>query len=169
MSHRASFVLFLPLALAFTGDADAVIRQDIQNAAGNCQAALPVFDGQIRKRPLAIGNEGTGPAFVSCSLVGDYSAMANTILTQVIVRNRGSETQSIACSMVAGFEHGAAPAPLYVARSIELAPGAEGIISWNVGDNGEELLPGPINFSCLLPAATVINLTLRAYDEVVAP
>ena len=33
---------------------------------------LPVFDTQIRKRPLAVGNEGAAPAFVTCSLPQGY-------------------------------------------------------------------------------------------------
>ncbi|HST45355.1 MAG TPA: hypothetical protein VLK29_09045, partial [Luteimonas sp.] len=39
-----------------------------QNATGLCQAALPAYDGLIRKRPVAIRNEGDAAAFVSCSL-----------------------------------------------------------------------------------------------------
>ena len=165
MTRYAPLALLLPLCLAATGDADAIIRQDIQNATGNCQAALPAFDGLIRKRPLAIGNEGTAPAFVTCSLIGDYIAADDTTLLQAVVRNRSAVERTIQCTMVAGLEYDAAPATLYVPKSAVLAPGSEGLFTWTTADNDDAPISGPVNLSCMLPPGTVINLTLRAYDE----
>ena len=34
------------------------------NAVDTCQGSLPSFEGALRKRPLAIVNEGTSNAFV---------------------------------------------------------------------------------------------------------
>lgn len=158
--------LILPLCLAPVGDADAITRQDIQNATGNCQAALPVFDGQIRKRPLALGNEGDAPAFVTCSLMGDYSAPDNSMLVLAVVRNFGAKASTIHCTLVAGRELNGAPPPLYIPKSQEVSSGSEHVFNWNpANDNGGAPIRGPLNLSCLLPPETVINLTLRAYDE----
>lgn len=66
----------LPLAVATalvaaTAPADA---QEFQNqsyvtaAAGACQSALPVFDTLLRKRPLAVQNEGSTTTFVTCAV-----------------------------------------------------------------------------------------------------
>lgn len=75
MHHHHRVLQLAGIALAFMtlsaapGDASAqdVTRYWQQNPAGICQSALPVYDGQIRKRPKAIQNEGTVPAFVTCS------------------------------------------------------------------------------------------------------
>lgn len=40
----------------------------ITAAAGACQSALPVFDTMLRKRPLAVQNEGSSTTFVTCAV-----------------------------------------------------------------------------------------------------
>jgi len=44
-------------------------RLSMANAVGRCQGALPNYEGAIRKRPLAVQNEGTGSAFVTCAFL----------------------------------------------------------------------------------------------------
>lgn len=162
-----AITVLLPVCLLAGGESAAIGRMDVQNATGHCQAALPVFDGQIRKRPLAIVNEGTSPAFVTCSLVGDYAAMNNTVLFQALVRNLGAATATINCTMIAGIDYAEGPAPAYAPQSIDVGAASQGLFSWFPPEAGG--IQGTMNLSCLLPPGTAINLTLRGYDEVVGP
>src|SRR5687768_17233327 len=72
MSRRKNTPLALLTMLSVTllgvgtVQAATVERYDYQSAAGVCQGALPAFAGTLRARPLAIGNEGASPAFVTC-------------------------------------------------------------------------------------------------------
>ena len=66
-------ILTLSLAVALTAatlspnaQAVTVNRDYLSHGTANCQSALPVFDGNIRKRPAAVANEGTATAFVTC-------------------------------------------------------------------------------------------------------
>ena len=72
------------------------------NGSGVCQAALPNYEGQIRKRPLAIQNEGTANAFISCSPVSFQSAPATTRGYQITVANRSDAAVSVTCTAVIG-------------------------------------------------------------------
>jgi hypothetical protein len=77
MQHHHSIAiggLALGLAIVLTpGAAHAYFQSRvlIANPVSYCQAALPVFDGNIRKRPLALRNEGQGSAFVTCSFTAE--------------------------------------------------------------------------------------------------
>src|SRR5690606_4917118 len=160
MKINAPFLAFFPLMLAFTGDVEA--GQDIQNATGICQAALPVFDGQIRKRPLAIGNEGEASACGSCSLRSEYlgGGLGDSIGLQVLVTNQAAGTSTINCTMVAGWEFGDTP-PLYVSMSAVVAPGR----SSNMYFYSTEGFQNPLNLSCMLPPGTRITSIIRSWFD----
>lgn len=73
MSRTSRFVSPCVLAAAIVAAPAAVEAAPIErtlyvNASAHCQAALPVFDGLIRKRPLAVVNEGQAGAFVTCAI-----------------------------------------------------------------------------------------------------
>ncbi len=40
---------------------------DAHTAPKNCQPALPLDDAAVRKKPLAVQNEGIATAFITCS------------------------------------------------------------------------------------------------------
>lgn len=67
----ASVLAAATAGVASTASAATALREKVSNATGVCQAALPAFDGLVRKRPLAVQNESTGHAFVTCSLTTD--------------------------------------------------------------------------------------------------
>ncbi len=70
--------LVLAIGASFASfDAQAVTqnRRFQANATSYCQAALPAFEGAIRKRPLAVQNEGTTNAFVTCSFTMESAAV----------------------------------------------------------------------------------------------
>src|SRR5690606_41548022 len=72
------------------------------NGSGVCQAALPNFEGQIRKRPLAIQNEGTATAFVTCSPTSLQFAEASSGGHGVFFKNDSDAGVTIGCTGVMG-------------------------------------------------------------------
>ncbi len=66
----------LALGSGYAPQANAVSMA--ANATAFCQTALPVFDGNVRKRPLAVTNEGTSNAFISCSIPKGPDSTGNT-------------------------------------------------------------------------------------------
>lgn len=93
---RSSCAILL-LGFGLTDFAVAVdaIRQTTTGAVNNCQGALPVFDGKLRKRPLAFANEGDSNAFVTCSV--DLPARVSSVLVFALT---GGKT--LTCTGVAG-------------------------------------------------------------------
>ena len=74
MDRMSSSALAATAALLVAGGLSTASAQsnyvylDQQSSgAGICAAALPAFEGLVRKRPRAIQNEGAGTAFVSCA------------------------------------------------------------------------------------------------------
>src|SRR5690554_342572 len=71
MSNRAApFAPALAVALLAAGalaPQPAAALRVVAQATAICQGALPAFETQIRKRPLALQNEGEANAFVTCS------------------------------------------------------------------------------------------------------
>ena len=68
---RTKMILVAVATLLAAAEAHSVDRELAfqQNGAGACQAALPAYEGLIRKRPMAIQNEGVSTAFVTCAPV----------------------------------------------------------------------------------------------------
>lgn len=145
-----------------SGDALAVTRVFVQNATGACQSALPVFDGHFRKRPLALQNEGTGSAFVSCSFL-DPTLLGTTGVTNVFLyadNNTGAPVV-LACTLVTGFSN---YNPTYYPKTITLNPGSN-LINWDAADNaGNNFNNYTINVSCNLPSGTGLSASFLYYD-----
>lgn len=154
--------LFATAATAALLLAAPVRANDWSNAVDVCQGALPSFDGSLRKRPLAINNEGTEPAYISCSIRAPLGQIdgGGTDVTQIIVllTNRASTAQSVSCTLVDGV---AAPFPsfpaIYLPKTVDLQPDAFGVINWFDFETeaGRYRLP---NLSCALPPGTEINI-----------
>ncbi|MEO6138715.1 MAG: hypothetical protein ABIP11_08655 [Luteimonas sp.] len=149
-----------------SGDADAISRPRAfdQNATGGCQSALPVFDGQIRKRPLAIQNEGTAPAFVSCSFM---TPIINTGVSRVnlYADNNTGATLDITCTLVVGLSN--FDMPTYLPKTISV-PANSGlyVFEWTSVDNGGVNFNSyAISASCNLPVGTGLSLSQIIYDE----
>jgi len=69
-------------------------------ASGACQAALPNYEGNFRKRPLAVANEGTAAAFLTCG-VTNYGGSSSSRVELAGV-NRSAAAGDISCTMVDG-------------------------------------------------------------------
>lgn len=156
--HKESIVSIgagLVLALACAADAHAVdlSRITYTNPTAVCQGALPAFDGLIRKRPLAVQNEGTSPAFVTCS----YPSQGRiTVLNQWV--NTGAGTQlTISCTAVTSYATGS---NVFVTKSVTVGPGTnQANLSWVPADfGGTTTFPSNfINLSCNLPPGAALN------------
>lgn len=141
--------LLVPLVLAIAPAAHAQDSITRQNAAGMCQGALPQFAGTLRARPLALANEGTSDAFVTCSLVGENGRRYQFI--NPLFTNRGGATAVVECTVVTGHAFMAAR---FYTRNVTLPPGGGGSI---------ELAPDPgdpanlLNMNCKLPPRVELN------------
>lgn len=132
---RTSIYLF-GMALAASGltiarDAQAIQRFDLANGSADCQSALPVFDGNIRKRPTAISNEGTKSAFVSCSVHNNNNGAVSVVFGVTLTNNSAADVD-VNCSMVNGFRFVGALLPVY-SRKSSMSQGANDKQAMDVG------------------------------------
>lgn len=135
-----------------------------QYATGACQSALPVFDGQIRKRPLAVQNEGTASAFITCSFLGEESSLptGGAQAITLYANNQTANNINLACTLVAGQ----VGSPVFLPKTITMPPNSSfnGFV-WTAADNGGQSLGVIGNVSCSLPVMTGLSLSIVAYQE----
>lgn len=165
---RALLATAASAAVLFAAPARA---NDWSNAIDVCQGSLPQFDASLRKRPLAISNEGAQSSFISCSIRAPLGQIegGGTDVSQIIVllTNRAATAQSVSCTLVDGVS---APFPsfpaIYLPKTVEIQPGAFAVVNWFDFETeaGRYRLP---NLSCALPPGTEINLVQMntAVDE----
>ncbi len=152
---------------AFSVDASAVDaqREKLANATAICQPALPTFDGLIRKRPLAVQNEGSSAAFVTCSFVSDsgFGGNAGTEGFSLWFTNNSSATVTVSCTGVVGSKTSAGST--FFVKTLSLGAGFTDTIRWTATDNGgANFDPGsPLNTSCQLQPGVGINDTYVWY------
>ena len=120
---------------------------------GNCQAALPVYEGQIRKRPLAVVNESAEPAFVTCALSGEEVSL-NVQSFGTRISNGSDVAVTVSCTAVVGDELATAS---YIPKNITLSPGSAGNLTWTGADAGGLLTSKSIALSCNLPPFAALN------------
>lgn len=165
---------FLAIAAIVAGStvavpAAAVIveRTKLQNATGLCQAALPAFDGLIRKRPLAVVNEGSATAFVTCSIMANNSfSYPQTRVTASFGAMEGA-SGTVNCTLVDGLQ-GGTYTTRYATRSIAVASPQNVRMEWDA----ETFTTGPTgivipNISCSLPPGISINYVRNTYEDYV--
>ncbi|MBB1473605.1 hypothetical protein H5368_11215 [Luteimonas sp. MC1782] len=122
------------LLAAVLPSANAAI-EDLQiqsNATGLCQGALPVMDNNLRKRPLAVVNQGTSDAYVSCAFTTIMAQSgAGTIPSDEVVRWFGvffgssvAAPQTVSCAGVIGYE--GSPDLQYVSLEVDVSSGTPG-------------------------------------------
>lgn len=134
--------------------------EDITMAASNCQGALPAFAGTLRARPLALQNEGSAPAFVTCSLEGGLAnggpqQSRRYSMFAAMLDNASAATVVVQCTAVDPLLH---TLPRYSSKSIQLAPGSRGMIQWTPANFGVAENGSP-NISCALPPSVGLMYT----------
>lgn len=155
-------VLTVAVASAYSLPSSAALELhgNGSNPAARCQGALPVFETAIRKRPLAIVNEGTSNSFVSCGFEYDVVDAEDNApdLLDTYFSNRSAAPITVSCTAVTGFDTGINE---FVSLTTDtIAPGAQGNLFWEAADfPNDGLLSGLISISCDLPAGAAINDT----------
>jgi hypothetical protein len=150
---------------------DAEAGTVASNAVDMCNGALPGFEGALRKRPLAIANEGGVSAFVTCSFTSGYNIMG--IYDAVVyATNRSSGAVNVTCTFVNGLVPEVVqiaptfPLPTYYPVTVALAPGQFAPIAVVADDYGLETFPAPyMNVNCNIPPDVEMNLVGYDYDE----
>ncbi|MGH8033375.1 MAG: hypothetical protein ACREO8_13705 [Luteimonas sp.] len=155
------------VASAVAAYGSAASAQTLHSAAANpaarCQAARPVFDQSLHKRPLAVQNEGTSNAFVTCSYEADSFASLNGILVlDTFFTNNSANTVQLTCVAVSGFQEGTNE---YIAKTTVIEAGQQGNPSWEAVEVPSGLLDSLINISCALPPGVSINDSTVVWDE----
>jgi hypothetical protein len=162
---KSALIPLMSTALAISALCAAPAHaSDVSNAVDVCQGSLPSFEGALRKRPLAIANEGSSSSFVSCSLRAPLASEQITGLF-VLFTNRSAATRTVSCTLVDGI---AEPfpnlPPVFQPKPIALATGAFGVLSWDQdADNGGDPYNIP-NLNCSLPPGVEIN-TVEMHTE----
>jgi hypothetical protein len=153
------------LALA-PGAAQALtkIRQFQANAASLCQPALPAYEVNVRKRPLALQNEGGSDVFVTCAFTSQYGDL---IRVSIAYRSLNDAAATVSCTGITGTAH-PNEANHYVTRSSAI-PVVDGVLQWsgNDYDTGDGTIPGSAYFSvsCKLPPGVGITSTFIQFAE----
>lgn len=155
------------IALALTlaaGGADAIDRTRTwyTQPAGICQAALPAFEGAIRKRPLTIQNEGAVPAFVSCA----FESQGRMRYVYYYFTSIDGAAHTASCTGVSGINDGASQT---VVRSTPVPPSGErSLMLWNGSDFNEGNAYFPSSFfsvSCNLEPGVAMTGSVTLFEE----
>lgn len=159
------------LAVAAMPAANAAVEnlQMQSGAAGLCQGALPAMDAQLRKRPLAVVNEGNSPAFVTCafSTVMDQGG-GGGVGQENVVRHFGMylsssvpEPQTVSCTGVIGYE--GSPDLQYVSLDVDVSsetPDSNYLFFYpDDADPQQQHFHQLVSMSCRLPPGTGITDT----------
>lgn len=162
------------LGLAAAPDAGAFEypREAHQKATGVCQAALPAFEGQIRKRPLAVQNEGSASAFVSCSLFSPGATaswfLGGEIYAVIInLDNDRPEPVDVTCTLVVGASR--SPYTYYFTKTKTLpANSTYNDIAWSQQPDFDDGKVGPSpSISCnLQPGVGIADTAVYYYEEI---
>ncbi|MEP6634752.1 MAG: hypothetical protein ABJA62_11150 [Luteimonas sp.] len=127
-----------------------------QNGTGPCQVALPAYESLVRRRPLAIQNEGASSAFVTCSLTTLKGAIANdTFGYKLTMVNRSGNFLTLSCTAVIGSDGVSSPAPVFVTKSDAAVNNASIVLTWRTFDGYSN--DAPFNVSCVLPPGVGIS------------
>lgn len=164
LTTSAAAALAIGSALGNPAGAATVVRDHWSHGTANCQAALPVFDGNIRKRPLAFANEGATHAYVTCD-TDNFSIPVEGSFTLVgmYFSNDGADAAEIACTLVDILANGT---HYFTESTGAIAPGGNSFILWSPSSYYDEgqLFRAPA-ISCNLPPQTRINFVDLAYRE----
>jgi hypothetical protein len=169
----ATTIAGLTLAVAAAYSTPATAQEFHANAsqpAARCQGALPAFETAIRKRPLAVQNEGTGASFITCGFEFDALEAVNNaaVMVDTYFSNNTGAPVVVACTGVTGFAGGDNE---YVAMQTTIAPNGSGEVTggnlfWEEADfEGGGMSTGLIAISCNLPPGVGINDTYVYWES----
>lgn len=156
-------------AVPLAANAEQQPRVINSGPVNHCQAALPVFDGKIRKRPLAVVNEGDGNAFVTCSLttVGPRPISTSNFIEYYVSYNGPLEQADITCTLVGGVQDGTGNStPEFDTRTGTFTRGAPPDAFTYIPEQfNNDIMPAVVSFQCNLPPGGAIHDMYVILDE----
>ncbi len=159
------------LGLAFALHSPASVAQSAgivgANATNSCAGTLPVYQTQLRQRPLALTNEGTSSAFATCAfdLEGAFGGFEPVTAVYIYLTNSTGSTIDVNCTLVDGVEAtlssaiGGGYAPQYYAKTTSVAANSAGLAVWQATDYSLTTFSPFAQTSCLLQPGVMITLT----------
>ena len=142
--------LFIGLAVAAlprTALSGTLQKSLMTSPANVCTGALPSYEGAIRKRPLAVANEGTETAFVTCGSAWFKDESNASYSIEMNFRNRNSSQVSFTCTGVNGSE--TSGVTVYVPKTIVVPGLGTSLDVWFSSDGIST--DRPFSVSCALP------------------
>jgi hypothetical protein len=165
-SSKAFVVAALASAVpVLAAQAVTVERQEVRMSADVCQPALPAFDAAFRKRPLAIVNEGSASAYITCAFGGVFNGIPSVKTATVGFTNTGSSARTVNCTLVDA--HAGVMDPDFFPKTISVpaAGSPVALLIWSaINDNGGTRFTYPAA-SCSLPPGVGVQVTNHTYDE----
>lgn len=152
MKSTAALAALSVMAAGGAG-AQTAFQGVIGPAVEHCQAAMPAYDGALRKRPTAIANEGTAPVFLSCGMAVATSGRTSRTAIEVSFGNFSGAPADVSCTLV--VRHGNERRYLTKSRLIE-APYSQRLSWSSVADNGGDPFDSP-GLSCRLSGQTELQ------------
>ncbi|HST46109.1 MAG TPA: hypothetical protein VLK29_12905 [Luteimonas sp.] len=154
-------VLLSSVAVASLGGGTAAaVTRDLafqSNGTGVCQAALPAYEGLIRKRPMAIQNEGSDTAFVTCSPVTLQNQTSVDFGHGIFLVNNSAATVTINCTAVVGAQNGVPQ--VSIPKSVVISANSSSELYWSEADGVPQNNSTSFNTSCaLLPETGITTL-----------
>jgi hypothetical protein len=166
MAHlpkSAALLVFLATSLAPIAPVHAGTATTM--AVDNCNGALPGFEGALRKRALAIANEGTTNAFVSCAATTNEAQSAGNSQIAVFATNRAETPQILSCTFVDGFgpeivalSPKGIPLAVYRSKVVAIAPGTATALSWTATEFAVTTFSEYASVSCNLTPGMELNV-----------
>lgn len=154
--------LFIITAIASPAHASDVQQKEDGNAASICHPAMPVYDAHIRKRPLAVVNEGDFDGYVTCAFRAPTNSYGQESFG-LVLRNQSTSPKTVTCTAVIGVDDGAARHRI---KDTTLAAGQRKLVSWTYqADNGGDRIQTNTSVSCRLPPLTGINEAPQTFRQ----
>lgn len=158
------------VALGTSSQADAAEtrRYDYQGAAGICQPANATYAEKIRSRPLAVVNEGTTDAYVTCALRGDARPGGRGVTRLIVEAGApGGQSGVVSCTFVDGAQRGGSIDAIYRNKTAFVTAGSRGVaLTWvpsEIAGAPEHIFrPG---VQCMLPPGIALHYLAVVYDE----
>lgn len=136
-------------------------REQFTQASGACQGALPNYEGRLRKRPLAVANEGTGGAFVTCGVHTNDDTVGITAI-EAYVTNRRATPTDVSCTLVDGFVDATIGFADYYPQTVNVGAGFDAAFVWDQPQFGAFTYAA---ISCNLPTQVEVNQTYMAFED----
>jgi hypothetical protein len=145
--------------------AATIERQEVRLSADVCQPSRPGVDSTFRRRPLAMQNEGTSTAFLTCAFGGVFNGVPSQKTLSVGFTNANPSPVTVSCTLVDA--HDGVINPEFFTKSISVAAAGSPVtlLQWSaVADNEGVNFTYPA-VSCAIPAGIGVQVTLHTFDE----